>query len=77
MMLCGLCMERCERVRLGGLSAAYGCCIEERLLGDEVDSGAGAAGGVAGGGPLGGVGRSGSTPGDVLNEGVADGCRLE
>lgn len=67
MMLCGLCAERCDGERLGELSAAYGwrCCWSDDRPGEpgeDVGSGAGADGGVAGGGPLGGVNRFGSTP---------------
>ena len=63
MMLCGLREERWDDDRLGGLSAAYGCrCWIDERPGDELGSGAEVDGGVAGGGPLGGVSRFGSTP---------------
>ena len=63
MMLCGLREERWEDDRLGGLSAAYGCrCWIDERPGDELGRGEEVDGGVAGGGPLGGVSRFGSTP---------------
>lgn len=66
MMLCGLCAERWDGERLGGVSAAYGCrCWNDDRAGEpaeDVGNCAGADGGVAGGGPLGGVNRLGSTP---------------
>ena len=63
MMLCGLCEERREDDRLGEVSAAYGCRGgDDSLLGDVLGNGVDDDGGVAGGGPLGGVSRFGITP---------------
>ena len=64
MMLCGLCAERCDGERLGGLSAAYGCgrCFSDERPGDDGGNDAGPDGGVAGRGNFGGERRLGRTP---------------
>ena len=64
MMLCGLCAERCDDERLGGLSAAYGCgrCLNDDRPGEDGGNSVGPDGGVAGRGNFGGDSRLGRTP---------------